>query len=169
MAVNEIYENADGLQVRYGLEASGIGRTKAGNIMTDGAVKEVIVDLTYDNLPTFDADLNNDGTLNGFSGGAVKLPSGSYVKSATLIVGTAFAGGTSYVLGTYNAAGTVIDADGLGTAAELPLANIDAAGDSIECSGAHVAGVTLSADAYLVMAATGTFTAGTAKLVIEYI
>ena len=166
MAVNEIFENADGLQVRFGTEASGYSRKKAGKVSTSGAMEALTVDFTYDKLPTFTSDLNNDGTLNGFNIGDAGLPDGAHITKATLMVTVAFAGGTSYNIGTYTVAGSAIDADGIDAA--IALTAIDAVGDVILCDGAQVGGTLLTADGYLVVAATGTFTAGAAKLVVEY-
>ena len=98
------------------------------------------------------------------------IPQGAYILSARFQTIVAFAGGTSYDIGLYDAAGAAIDADGLFDA--LLVAEINAVNewaDSSDFTGALV-GVDagLTADAYLVAAATGTFTAGKGRVLIEY-
>jgi hypothetical protein len=161
------WQNDDGLTVRYGSDQARETQSLMASPLTFGARKQMVVDINYDDLPTFTTDLNNDGTNNGFSDQDAYIPAGSYITSATLVVETAFAGGTSYNIGLYNQAGTVIDADGIdaGVATAALAANL-----AVDCDGALVATQALvTSDAYLVVAATGTFTAGKAKLVIEYL
>jgi hypothetical protein len=161
------WTNDDGLQVRFGQDQARETKSLMAPAWNVGPVKYMVVDVNYDDLPTFTADLNNDGTLNGFSDQDAYIPAGSWIKSATFIVETAFAGGTSYDVGTYDLAGSAIDADGIED--DLLLAEL-AANEAHVCNGAQVgATVLVTSDAYLVIAATGTFTAGKAKLVIEYI
>ena len=155
------WTNDDGIQVQFGpQDTHTVGDTLA-------PVRRMVVDLDYSNLPTFTADLNNDGTNNGFAVDAY-IPAGAFITNAYIVVSTAFAGGTSYNLGLYQADGTVIDADGID--AGVLLAAL-AANKAVVCNGALVGGTaTVGAeDGYLVVAATGTFTAGEGKLVIEYL
>jgi len=124
-----------------------------------GAIGKDVLAYTFsfDDLPT-----------NGLDAAILKLPAFAQIKSATLQVITAFAGGTSYNLGLYQEDGTVIDADGIDAAVALTV--IDAVGDIVNCDGALVAGVVSvgAAAGQLRVAATGTFTAGKAKLEIVY-
>ena len=113
------------------------------------------------------ADINNDGTKNGFFGGDANIPAGAFITNAYIVVTTAFTGGTSYDIGTYKADGTVIDANGIDAA--VAVADM-VANKAIVCDGASVGGViTYADDAYVVIAATGDYDTGEAKLVIEYI
>lgn len=96
------------------------------------------------------------------------IPAGSFITSAVLVVTTATAGGTSINFGLANAAGDVIDADGIDAA--VSNANM-AANKAVVCNGALVSGTATvgTANAYIVTANTGTFTAGEAVLVVEYV
>jgi hypothetical protein len=99
------------------------------------------------------------------------IPAGSYITGASLVVTTAFTSGGSATLniGLYNAAGTAIDADGID--ATVAVADL-AANKAVACNGALVGGTATvgAADAYVSWDYdTAAFTAGAAKLVIEYI
>jgi hypothetical protein len=113
--------------------------------------------FSYDDLPTF-----------GLDAAILKVPANARILKATLRVLTAFAGGTSYNVGLYTEAGAAIDADGIDAA--VALTAIDAVGDAVLCDGALVnALVGIGAAAgQLVVAATGTFTAGKAVLEVEF-
>jgi len=99
------------------------------------------------------------------------IPAGAYITKASLIVTTAFAGATAALnIGLQTAAGVAIDADGIDAA--IAVTAIDAIGDVVACNGAAVAGVVTvgTAPAYVSLDYdTAAFTAGAAKLVIEYI
>jgi hypothetical protein len=161
------WTNDDGLQVPFGQDQARETASIPGKAV--GGVKQyMVVDINFDDLPTFTADLNNDGTRNGFSDSDDYIPAGSYITKASLIVETLFAGGTSYNIGTYEQDGTLIDVDSIDAAVALTV--IDGANDVVACDGALVGGIlSTTLDSYLVVAATGTFTAGKMKLVIEYL
>lgn len=113
--------------------------------------------FSYDDLPT-----------TGQDQAILRIPANARIRSATLNVITAFAGGTSYNFGLSQPDGTVIDADGLDAA--VALTAIDAVGESVVMDGALVnntAGIGANAG-QLTVAATGTFTAGKARVRIEY-
>ncbi len=114
--------------------------------------------FSFDDLPVASLDEANLG-----------LPANAYIVSARLRVLTAFAGGTSYLIGLEEADGSTIDADGISGAA-LALTEMDAIGDSVALTGALVGllvGIGTAAGK-VVVAATGTYTAGKAVLEIEY-
>lgn len=161
------WQNDDGLTVRFGQDQARETKSLMAPTAGVGPVRYMVCDLNYDDLPTYTTDLNNDGTNNGFSDQDAYIPAGSYITRAILIVETAFASGTSYDIGLYNQAGTAIDADGIDD--DILTAAL-AANQAVDCDGQLVATQDLvTSDAYLVVAATGTFTAGKGKLVIEYI
>lgn len=113
--------------------------------------------FSYDDLPTY-----------GLDAAILSLPANSRIRRATLTTITAFAGGTSYNIGLYQSDGTVIDADGIDAA--VATAAINAEGESVVCDGALVnntAGIGAAAG-QVVFAATGTFTAGKARLTVVY-
>ena len=161
------WQNEDGLYIRYGTER---GETKLAGATVQEVEKYLVVDLDYADLPAFTADLNNDGTNDGFSGDDPYVPAGSFITAAYIIPTTTFtsAGSTTLSLGMTQLDGTVIDADGIdATIAKAALA----AGAAVACDGALVGGtVALTNDAYVYSTvATGPFTAGAGKLVIKYI
>ena len=161
------WQNDDGLTVRFGQDQARETKSLMAPPVGVGPVRYMVCDLNYDDLPTYTTDLNNDGTKNGFSDQDAYIPSGSYITRAWIIVETAFASGTSYNIGLYQQSGTVIDADGIDAAVAVAAL---AANQAVDCDGQLVGTQDLlTADAYLVVAATGTFTAGKAKIVIEYI
>ena len=98
-----------------------------------------------------------------------RIPANSQVISARLQAIVAFAGGTSYAVGLEEPDGTVVDADGLITDANAPLASLDTAGEVVDGTGALVGAATPSTvDVQVVVTATGTFTAGEATLEVVY-
>ena len=116
------------------------------------------ITFSFDDLPVASLDEAN-----------LKLPANCHIDSVSLRVITAFAGGTSYLIGLETPAGGTIDADGISGPAIL-LAEMDAVGDNVLCTGALVdllVGIG-SADGQVVVAATGTYTAGKAVLEITY-
>lgn len=119
-----------------------------------------VVEFRYDDLPA--ADANDQGIL--------VIPKGSLIVSARLVVLETFAGGTSYQIGTEQTDGTDIDLDGLITDANAPLASINGAGKWVVGTGALVGAVSsLTVDSQVKVTATGTFTAGRARLYVEII
>lgn len=170
------YENSAGLGNRnhYGPRIIDEGQKFGGQVSTGGKVKQIEWVFSYDDLP--------DPTNLSME---AYVPAGSWIQSARLQVITAFAGGTSYDIGMQQNDGTEIDNDGLWDA--LLLANINAADEVTDAvqhagtnSGALVQGKVVSTDiadsftplandGYLTVAATGTFTAGKARVIIEYV
>ena len=150
------YYNADGLRI---LTDNDQGAVNNKGISSDVDIKTLVVDvdLTADISP-----VANDPFI----------PAGSYIKSATAVVTQAAAGGTSVNIGlsslASNGTATAIDADGIdaGVLTAALAANL-----AVVCNGALVGGTAGvgAANAYVTTAATGTFTAGKFKLVIEYI
>lgn len=161
------WQNEDGLYIRHATER---GELKRNGMVVEGPEKALVLDLDYANLPAFTADLNNDGTNDGFAGDDAYIPAGSYITSAFIIPTTTFAsaGATTLSLGVTQLDGTVIDADGIdATIAKAALA----AGAAVACDGALVGGtVALEEDAYVYSTvASGPYTAGAGKLVIKFI
>ena len=125
---------------------------------TRGYVKEMVVDFNYDDLPVDSAD------------GAVvlEIPADSLIVSSRLHVKTAAAGGTSYTIGLTQSDGTAIDADGFHTAAQAVTANLTE--DAWLIGGGALVGATTGAAAGQIdVVATGTFTAGSYRLIVEYV
>lgn len=119
-----------------------------------GSIKEVEYRFTYDDLP-------NDDDGNEMN---IRLPANSFLVDARLKVGTAWAGGTSIDIGLEQTDGTVIDADGIDAAVATASLTANAI---IDCDGALVGASIGANDAVVAVVATGTYTAGDARLVVR--
>ncbi len=146
--------NDDGLQVRYGVEQGRRGARPA-ETQSNSKEQELIleVELTGTARTIYSSDLNNDGTLDGFTGLDAQLPTGVHISGQRVIVLETPAGGTSYSVGTFDQDGTVQDADGIRT---------DAGADGV------LVGTDLAAAANVAVTTTGTYTAGRVKVIINY-
>lgn len=178
---NAPWTNPDGLQVKfpnyYKDPANFVNRPRALP-SKGGLIKEIVIDYDLARLGasgvSYTSDLNNDGTLDGFNTGDCALPAYASVLRVTVVAKTAAAGGTSVTLGAFGLTGTAIDADGLITATEGVVANLNTIGGRTYGAGAYVATSVDTAsigsvDGYLALTADGTFTAGTGRILIEYI
>ena len=156
------YTNADGLFTLTDRDQGSVG----GEGVTARASRQtLVVDITSANTASTFGASNIDQL-------APTLPANCIIVNADLVITSPFTSGGSATLtiGTYNAAGTAIDADGID--ATIALTAIDADGDVVQCDGAQVSGlVTVGGAAAYVGWNWGTaaFTGGTAKLIIEYI
>jgi len=143
------------------LNSYGVRTTKQkfGGIVDDDIIKTAAWTFSYDDLPVW--------TANKLE---LVIPAYAKILSARLEVITAFAGGTSYSVGLSKSVdGVAIDAAGLITAAQGALANINARGKFLIGTGALV-GVAGSVDAAeLTVTAVGAFTAGKARVVVQYL
>lgn len=150
------WQNSDGLLVRYGTDQGARGN-KAGVTSTMGKQKELVLTVSLPGLgangTSYTADLDNDGTNDGFSGLDSFLPANAKIIACTVFASTAAAGGTNYQIGTYQVAGTVDDADGLMT--------------TLGAAGAQV-GTKLTADRYVGVLVSGTYTAGVLEIRVVY-
>ena len=149
-----------GAAQHYGVREANTGLPQT--VSTYGLVRqlEVYVDFAQVNagLPSDNAD-DDQGTL--------KIPANSLIKSAYLVVGTAFTSGgaATLELGTELTDGTASDANGLDTLAVAALT----AGSWHVLAGALVGDTVGVADVQVsIDDATATFTAGTGRLVVEY-
>ena len=158
MAVVSYWTNADGLRVRFGAHDSQ--NSRLGASVSGENVKTVVAEFVYNDLPA----PGGAGVLD-----QVYLPAGAYVISTTFQVDTAFAGGTSLQVGTEQADGTDIDLDGFHTDAQLVTASMTA-GAVFAGTGADIGTVVDGTyDSFLKVTATGTFTAGSARVIIDYL
>jgi len=174
------WQNADGLGVKFGSyvkdPSNYTNKWRAISTLSPIQVAECFFDLTKIATGTvsYPADLNNDGTNDGFTEGDFNFPAYSSILRVTLIVDEAGAGGTSFTVGTYGKTGSAIAATALITATEGVLANIDTLGARTFGAGALVStsvetASVGSAAAFPAIAATGTFTAGKGRIFVEYI
>ena len=153
------YVNADGLEV---LTAGEQGTAAARGTSLSSQKKALVMTITGTDLGT---SISTPQDHDAF------IPAGSYITGAHLIVTTAFTSGGSATLtiGTYTQAGVAVDADGID--ATIALAAL-AANKAVACDGAAAGGAaTVGANDVYIEAIYGTaaFTAGVAKLVVEYI
>lgn len=149
------WNNADGLLVRsFGDQGKRQGRV--GSTQSNSKEQELIleVELTGAARTVYSADLNNDGTADGFSGLDGLLPINSIVTDQRVINLVAPAGGTNFIVGTYLANGTIVDDDGIRTSAGA--------------NGAQV-GVQTTANWNVAVKTTGVYTAGRVKIIIRYV
>jgi len=152
------YVNADGLEILTAGEA-GVA-AKRGTAVSPK--KALVMTITGTDLASSAATPQDHDAF---------IPAGSFITSASLIVTSAFTSGGSATLtiGAYQQDGTTVDADGID--ATVALAAL-AANKGVACDGALVGGTaTVGANDVYIEANYGTaaFTAGEAKLVIEYI
>ena len=152
MTRQSTWANADGLIVGFG--GNYPERNVAGEYETDGAVKEAVLQITFQS-----------------SGAVVALPAGSSVLDVNLMVGTAWVGGTKVEIGD------ATDPDGWISATQGATANLTVGAD-IVAGGAYAIGdaatnrglaKVYSAATNLTATITGSFTAGTATVVVRYI
>jgi hypothetical protein len=156
------WTNADGLRV---LKFGEQGQVQDKGVTTVDVVRTIVVDVDLTKVKsTFGAaDIDPMDPV---------IPAGAYIVNADLIIttGATSGGGATLTIGTYNAAGTAIDADGIDNA--IAITAIDVANDIVQNDGAQVNGIVTvgNADAYIGMTfGTAAFTAGRGKLVIQYI
>jgi len=153
------YTNADGLRVlTFGGQGEVIDRgvTESGTLVID------IADFTAIGSTFGAADIDVNKAV---------IPAGSVITGATLVMTTAATSGgaATLTIGTYNAAGAAIDADGIDAAVALTV--IDGDGDVVRCDGAQASGVLgyLTADAHVgLLYGTAAYTAGAGKLIVEF-
>lgn len=150
------WDNFDGLKVKYGTDRAE-RNPKGANAAQ--ATKHMTVSIDI---------VNGNHALTDVSEWDAAIPAGSYIKSADLVVTEAFAGGTSVTIGLAQTDQTIIDADGIDAAV---LTAALAANKAVACDGALVGGTdgVGSAAAVVYVTAAGTYTAGKADLVIEYV
>jgi hypothetical protein len=153
------YTNADGLQVL----TNGAAGVAANNGTAVSPKKSLVINIA--DATTLGSSAATPDDQESF------IPAGSYITAASLVVTTAFAsaGSATLTIGAYQQDGTTVDADGIDAA--IALAAI-AADKAVACDGALVGGTaTVGSNDVYIKANYGTavFTAGAAKLVIEYI
>lgn len=156
--------NNDGLEVRFGNSQAALEEN--GKYSVHGEEDELVFVINGTDVPSADAPITK----------RVTIPSGSYITSATLVVGTAFTSGGAATLdigtfvddndGTYS----VLDADGIDAAIAVASLTADA---SIACNGAQINTTVTDATNGLPIVVsygynTAAFTAGKAELIVKY-
>jgi hypothetical protein len=161
------WTNEDGLVVRFGTERSD--SATSGQV---AAIKEYIVL----DLPDATA-LPLVGAIAAPAEDAPRIPASSIITNAWMVATTDFTSGGAATMdiGLMDAAGSVIDIDGI--AVDIALATlVDGAGVGVTgCAGAYVAnaggaGQLVDADAWPVITyVAAAYTAGAGKLIVEYV
>lgn len=156
------WTNSDGLRIMFGTEKGEANDTGSHAVP---AIHTMEVDIDWSDITAAASHITNQTVNDAF------IPAGAYIKSATIIPSTAFtsAGSATLTVGLCQADQTVIDADGIdATVAKAALA----ANTVVACDGALVGGTaTVGANDAYVYFTTGTaaWTAGRARLIIEYV
>ncbi len=156
-----VWNNSDGLQIRFGNETSAPARV--GSPSTMGNTKELHVKIVGTELALASAVV---GTYPNHA-----LPDNAFIESALFIVTTAFdsaADGASLNLGMVQAddGTTAIDVDGIDVA--ITEANMDSVDKEVVTDGALI-GTTITEPAMIVADADGElFTSGEGHLIIKY-
>lgn len=175
-----LWQNADGLSTRMPdfWKNPALQVNIPRGLSTMGAVKQVELDIDLTKIATgtvtYSSDLDNDGTLDGFNDGDWYLPAYASVINCYMIVQVAAAGGTSIKIGTFGKTGSAIDDDFIVTATEGVTANFTPIGARTFGNGVGVATTAGtasvgSADAYVAVTGSGTFTAGKLRVIITYL
>lgn len=144
--------NADGLTVEFGTR--DLVNLEAGLIHTKGNYKELHIDLhaiedVVAYLPKSDM-----------------VPAGSVITSARILVKEAFVGGTSVEIGTTDLDNTNATTDSV---IDTTLTALLVDNATIEGAGVDIDGPLSTADRFVSFTTVGTYTAGQATLIVEYI
>lgn len=153
-----------GVQVHYGPRV--LKQKFGAEGPTDGVIHEAMWTFTYDDLPT-----------SGTSKLVASIPAGSIPLEAYFQVITAFAGGTSYDIDFVDSAGSAIGSGSDKLWDALLLAEIDSsevtaallASTHSGTNSGNALNTKLASAGQLKVAATGTFTAGEARIVVRYL
>lgn len=187
MSVLVQYTNKDGLTRHYGIQDVDDGRNREPS--TAGGIRQIAVDFAFGDLTEaagvgfYDADASGGTTPDSFSNAIAFVPAGSFVTAAYLVAVTAWTGTATVDIGFESQAGAAQDADALWAGLDVDHADTGLAtiGAAVVPTGVGVGNTAGSydpdwsagfstADMYLrvIKADSGTLTAGTARLVVEY-
>lgn len=162
MSREEVFLNADGLNIGFGTR--DVAENQGQKIATSGVEETIVFDLNDAvALDLTTLDVSSDAVVHG-----AEIPAGSYIVSAKLVVKTAFASGGAPTLdiGTYDADGVAVDANGLLAATALGALG---AGADVDGAGAQVDSVVTQAVRIGANRNVAAYTAGAAQVVVKYI
>lgn len=153
-----------GVQNHYGTRVTK--QKFGGQVNTEGNIREIAWDFSYDDLPT-----NDTSKL------VASIPAGSIPLEAYFQVTTAFAGGTSYDIDFVDSAGSAIGSGSDKLWDALLLAEIDSsevaaallASTHTGTNSGNALNTKLASAGQLKVAATGTFTAGAGRITVRYL
>ena len=164
MSKSAYWTNDDGLVVGFGARASEDQR--GGKVSTYGNVEEHVVEFAYDDLP--DGVLGSDGSFLQIPAHAI--PIGCFIETIE-----AFVGGTSYDIDLVDSAGAAIGSGEDKLFDAIAIANMNVVGEKISAeahagtNSGNALGVELASAGTVKVAATGTYTAGRARITIQYV
>ncbi len=147
---------------------------KWGAEIGDNVVKHIVYEVDYSDL----SSTTITTALHGIQGFDYIIPSGSSLLSARIVVEQAVVGPTAITVGTYAASDgtTVINTEGLFTAAANVVTALDAIGDVVVGTGAQLTTGTTAANGALqvpavirVLPTVAVATAGKFKLYVSYL
>jgi len=152
-----LYTNDDGLIQNFGTRL--VENSVAGAVEMDGYGGQLIVDFDYTSTATVGYQVNQ--AANSL------IPAGSVIKDIHMVVGTAWVGGTSLALDFEDSAGPTVPSTGLAPVLTASLT----AGSAHQGAGAAIGAdvPSVNSDIALNTTAVGVFTAGTAKVVVNFI
>lgn len=159
MANTQYWKNDDGLNVRFNARDSNEGSKRPGEVPNMEFARTFELAFEHSDLPiTRESDV-----------GLMRIPAGAYVKNAFLVVDSEFTEGVSLTVGLRMDDDTEIDDDGIFTADELAVAELEA-GAVIKADAGDLIGSTIgSDDGYIVVVEDGEFESGTARLIVEFL
>lgn len=154
--------NNDNLYIKFGQEEAK--QARAGEFRWHGPTTKIEADIIWNRLNAF-------GTVT-FLSDTLRIPNGVLLVSAKLITIVPFTSGGSatLTLGLYDKdRTTAYDADGIDAA--IALTAMDTVGETVTCDGALIGTILANNAQNLLTATVGTanYTAGQAKLEIEYL
>ena len=165
MSSNSFYDGKHGARKVFGPSSGGAASEAPAHKHTDGVIREIAVDFTYDCLPV-KGNAGADAVVD-------KIPANALIVSSYLIVYTAFTSTsttTDLAIGLQEADGTEIDDDGLHTEAQLTQTAINATNAWFVGGGALVGASVGSADGYITVTPNvDDLLTGAARLVVRYI
>lgn len=160
-AREEYWSNQDGLVVGFGQR--DVSCNSAKKIAVEGAVEELVLDLTDATLLEDTQAVDGNAVVNGS-----EIPAGSLIVSATLVVTEAFTSGGAAVLdiGTYDAdSAAAVDDDSIFAAVALGALGANAV---VVGAGADIGAVVTQRVKVAATFDTQAYDTGKARVVIKY-
>lgn len=157
--MSNTYEVINGVTNHFGRRT--VDEKHPVTVPSAGRIRELVVPLNY--TQPLDGTTTSKQALNQF------IPAYSMIVGCKIFIEEAYLTGTALEIGTYLAAGTAIDANGLFNTTELAVANLTANTWIVGAAGAQIGASVGAADAYIGVVESGSaFTAGQGKLIVEY-
>lgn len=157
--MSNTYEVINGVTNHFGRRT--VDEKHPTTVPSSGRERELVIPLNYGQ--PLDGTTTSKQTMNQF------IPAYSQIVEAKIFIETAYLTGTALEIGTYEADGSVIDANGLFNTTELAVANLTANTWINGAAGEQLGASVGAADAYIGVVESGSaFTAGQGKLIVVY-